>query len=136
MKHYRSNPSTQAHAAALRKNPTEIEAALWRILRMKQLSSIRFRRQQAIGPYIVDFCAPRQKLVIEVDGSQHLEQEIYDSERTAFLESKGYSVLRFWNDEVLRSQDGVVCAILAAIEKMPPPASPISEERNGGDQEP
>ena len=74
------------------------------------MGQVHFRNQHAVGNYAVDFsrkgtpCAPRKKLIIELDGSQHLEQEEYDKERTAFLESKGYRVLRFWNnlDAVLK----------------------------------
>jgi very-short-patch-repair endonuclease len=71
----------------------------------------------AIGNYIVDFCAPRKKLVIELDGSQHLEQVEYDVERTAFLESKGYKVLRFWNNEVMNNIDLVLKVIWDALDK-------------------
>jgi very-short-patch-repair endonuclease len=65
----------------------------------------------------VDFCAPRKKLVIELDGSQHLEQEEYDTERTAVLESKGYRVLRFWNYDVMNNMDGVLKVILGALNE-------------------
>jgi very-short-patch-repair endonuclease len=78
---------------------------------------IDFRRQHAIGPFITDFCAPRQKLIIEVDGSQHLEQLEYDAERTTFLESKGYRVLRFWNSTVMNKIDNVMGAILEELER-------------------
>jgi very-short-patch-repair endonuclease len=64
---------------------------------------------------VVDFCAARQKLIIELDGSQHLEQEAYDAERTAFLGTHGYQVLRFWNNEVLNDLDGVVQVILESL---------------------
>jgi len=65
---------------------------------------------------IVDFCAPRKKLIIELDGSQHLEQEEYDKERSAFLESKGYRILRFWNNEVINNLEAVILAISHALE--------------------
>jgi very-short-patch-repair endonuclease len=65
----------------------------------------------AIGNYIVDFCAPRKKLIIELDGSQHLEQSEYDSERTKYFESKGYRVLRFWNNDVTNHLDDVLKVI-------------------------
>jgi len=73
----------------LRRNQTEAEAKLWSRLRAHQVNGVQFRRQHAIGNYIVDFCAPRRKLIIEVDGSQHLDQSKYDAERTKYLESKG-----------------------------------------------
>lgn len=67
---------------------------------------------------MVDFCAPRCKLIIELDGSQHLEQEEYDAQRTEFLESRGYKVLRFWNNDVLKNIDDVIREIQHAIEDM------------------
>jgi len=78
---------------------------------------VRFRRQHAIGNYIVDFCAPRKKLIIELDGSQHLEQQEYDQERTRYLESHGYQVIRFWNNEVMKDVEGVLLAILQKLEE-------------------
>jgi very-short-patch-repair endonuclease len=105
-------------AGELRKEPTLVEAKLWAYLRTLRERGIHFRRQHAIGPYIVDFCAPRRHLVIEVDGSQHLRQQAYDARRTAFLESKSYRVLRIWNNQVLKDIDGVVRAIDQALEKV------------------
>jgi very-short-patch-repair endonuclease len=107
----RSNPKTMNRAGELRRNLTPAEQRLWAILRNQQIDGVRFRRQHAIGNFIVDFCAPRQKLVIELDGSQHLEQEEYDTERTAFLQSQGYRVLRFWNMDVMKDLRGVITAI-------------------------
>lgn len=77
---------------------------------------VRFRRQHAIGMYITDFCAPRRKLIIELDGSQHLEQEEYDKERTNFLESQGYKVIRFWNKDVMNDIEGVIMSIENELE--------------------
>ncbi len=102
-------------AGELRKRQTEAEAKLWSRLRAHRFEDIHFRRQHAIGNYIVDFCAPRKKLIIEVDGSQHLEQVKYDFERTRYLESKGYRVLRFWNHEVLKNIDTVMNVIQVEI---------------------
>ena len=99
----------------LRNNRTEAEDKLWRVLRTHQLCDIHFRRQHAIGPFIVDFCAAAE-ISDRIDGGQHLDQQEYDLERTAFLEAKGYRVLRFWNDEVLKNLDGVAQAILEAWE--------------------
>jgi len=80
------------------------------------MKSAHFRNQNAIGNYVVDFCAPRRKLIIKLDGSQHLDQEMYDLERTAFLESKGYRVLRFWNHQVMNDIEGVLSVIYLALE--------------------
>ena len=113
--HKRTTPKVFKQAKQLRRNQTEAEAKLWSHLRNHQLKDIGFRRQHAIGPYIVDFCAPRKKLIIELDGGQHLEQEEYDRERTSFLASKGYQVLRFWNNEVMKDIDGVLRAIDLAL---------------------
>ena len=75
------------------------------------MADVHFRNQHAIGNYIVDFCSPRKKLIVELDGSQHLEQEKYDTERTEFLKSKGYKVLRFWNNHVMNDIDSVLNVI-------------------------
>lgn len=106
---------TYLRSHRMRRNPTEAETKLWRALRMHQLGGVHFRRQHSIGPYIVDFCAPRRKLIIELDGGQHLEREEYDQRRTAYLEEKGYRVLRFWNNYVMNDLDSVVQAILDAL---------------------
>jgi very-short-patch-repair endonuclease len=86
-------------ARKLRKEPTPAEVKLWAHIRNNQLG-INFRRQHAIGNYIPDFVCIKKKLVIELDGSQHLEQEEYDKERTKYLESQGYKVIRFWSEEL------------------------------------
>ena len=114
--HRRPQPKVFYHARESRDNPTEAEHRLWQYLRAHRLSGIHFRRQHAIGPYIVDFCAPRLRLVIELDGSQHLDQGRYDARRTAYLESRGYRVLRFWNDAVLQDIDTVMKVLLEAVE--------------------
>ncbi|MHB8136381.1 MAG: endonuclease domain-containing protein [Anaerolineaceae bacterium] len=106
---------TRANARQLRRDQTLAETKLWLALRSHQLENIHFRRQHPIGNYIVDFCAPQAKLIIELDGSQHLEQQEYDAERTEFLESKGYRVLRFWNRDVLNNLDGTIIVILDAL---------------------
>jgi very-short-patch-repair endonuclease len=102
-------------AGELPRELTPAERKLWSHLRSNQLG-IDFRRQHAIGPYITDFCCIKKKLIIELDGGQHLEQEAYDNERTTFLSSKGYRVLRFWNNDVLNDLDGVMHVILEALE--------------------
>jgi len=107
----RSNPKTMHRAGELRREPTPAEQKLWAYLRGKKLNGVSFRRQHAIGNYIVDFCAIKQRLIVELDGSQHLEQEEYDLERTAFLESQDYKVIRFWNHDVMNDIDGVLRVI-------------------------
>lgn len=115
MPKYRSNPQTMHIAGQLRKNPTPAERKLWAALRNDQLG-VNFRRQHAIGTYIPDFVCIKKKLIIELDGSQHLEQAEYDAERTKFLESQGYKVIRFWNNAVMNDINGVISAIQFALE--------------------
>jgi very-short-patch-repair endonuclease len=112
----RSNPNTRTHAIELRKELTPAEGKLWPRIRNDQLG-VNFRRQHAIGNYIPDFCSPKAKLIIELDGSQHLEQEEYDKERTKYLEAQGYKVIRFWNNDVMNNIEGVILAIMYALEK-------------------
>jgi very-short-patch-repair endonuclease len=111
----RSNPKTRTHAIELRKEPTPAERKLWAIIRNDQLG-VNFRRQHAIGKYIPDFVCIEKKLIIELDGSQHLEQEAYDEERTKYLNSLGYKVIRFWNKDVMKNMDGVILAIMQTME--------------------
>ena len=87
---------------------TDAERVLWQHLRNRQINGVKFRRQVPIGKYIVDFQSVECKLIIEVDGGQHSEQLEYDRQRTHFLESQGYKVVRYWNHEVLGNLDGVL----------------------------
>jgi very-short-patch-repair endonuclease len=96
-----------AKARALRSNPTEAEKRLWQRLRYEQVDGFKFRRQAPIGGYIVDFVCFHARLVIELDGGQHADQIERDSERTGWLENEGFSVLRFWNNEVFDNIEGV-----------------------------
>jgi len=116
---------SKERARTLRKNMTEAERKLWGRLRGQQLG-IRFRRQAVLGRYIVDFLCLDPKIIIEVDGSQHAEDIHYDERRTKWLESLGYRVLRYWNNEVLQELDAVLDAIWKACFKFPHPASPPS----------
>lgn len=111
MKHKRTTPKIFKRAKELRRDMTPTEIKLHARLRAHRMADTHFRPQHAIGNYIVDFCAPRKKLIIELDGSQHLEQENYDEERTEFLTSKGYKVLRFWNNDVTNNMDSVLNVI-------------------------
>lgn len=115
--HKRTTPKVFAHAKELRREMTPVEVKLWARLRAHRMSGVHFRSQHAIGNYVVDFCAPRKKLVIEVDGSQHLEQGEYDAERTAFLKSRGYTVLRFWNNDVVNNMDAVLEVIWNSLHE-------------------
>ena len=99
-------------ARSLRKNQTDAEAKIWRLVRAKQITGLKFRRQHPIQPFIVDFICPEKKLIIELDGGQHADAIEYDEKRTLFLESKGYTVIRLWNNEVLNNIEGVYEVIL------------------------
>ena len=113
----RSNSKTMHRAGELRKEPTPAERKLWAYLRGDKLNGVNFRRQHAIGNFIVDFVSIKKKLVIELDGSQHLEQAEYDVERTRYLESQGYKVIRFWNNDVDHEIEGVIRAIAFALDE-------------------
>ena len=102
-------------ARKLRKNPTEAELKLWKHLRLRQLGGYKFRRQHSLGPYIVDFACLEKKLIVEVDGGQHTEKVDYETERIAWLESQGFRVLRFWNNEVLKEIEVVKEAIAEVL---------------------
>lgn len=107
---------TTARARELRKNPTQAESVLWKHLRYRQLDGHKFRRQVPIGPYIADFMSLENRLIIEVDGGHHPDRAAYDSERTTWLQSQGFCVLRFWNNQVLQDIESVKEAILKALE--------------------
>ena len=102
------NKITQ-NARKLRKNMTPQENKLWQILRNRTMNNYRFRRQYAIGNYIVEFICREKKLIIELDGGQHNQDKniIQDNERTRFLENEGYKVIRFWNNDVDNNINGV-----------------------------
>ena len=113
---HRSTSQVKHNAIELRKASTPAEQKLWSRIRNDQLS-VTFRRQHAIGMYIPDFCSPKAKLIIELDGSQHLEQQEYDEERTKYLESQGYRMLRFWNHDVMNNIEAVLLVIMQALEE-------------------
>lgn len=103
------------YARNMRKSPTEAEKILWSHLRNKQFG-VRFRRQHPMGKqYIADFICLERKLIIELDGGQHMENVLYDKERTRFLNNEGYTVLRFWNSEVIANMTSVLDAVHRAI---------------------
>jgi very-short-patch-repair endonuclease len=101
----------------MRSAMTEAELKLWNELRAHRLMGLAFRRQMPVGGYIADFACPEHKLIVEVDGSQHAENETYDLARTAYLEGQGWQVVRFWNDDVLHDIDNVCMHILRLIAR-------------------
>ena len=114
-------------AKKLRKNMTDAERLLWQHLRNRQLGEYKFRRQRPVGPYIVDFVCLEKKLVIEVDGGQHAGQAELDAKRSDYLKEKGYRVLRFWNNEVLKETESVLTMILSSLDEgmLPPHPGPL-----------
>ena len=111
-------------ARSLRAAATEAERGLWQRLRNRQLKGAKFRRQHQIGPYIADFFCPEARLVIELDGGQHARQaeREADRRRTQYLEGQGYTVLRFWNHEVLNNIDGLLARIVEYLQGPSPGA--------------
>ena len=102
-------------ARQLRRQMTDAEASLWHHLRNRTLMGCKFRRQHPIGPYIVDFACIERKLVVELDGGQHVDN-LDDSARTRWIQANGYRVLRFWNNDALRQQQVVLAVILEVLE--------------------
>ena len=109
---------TRVRARELRRNPTDAERLLWKKLRYWQVDGCKFRRQQPLGRYIVDFVCLQKRLIVEVDGGQHAEQANYDAERDGWLVDQGFVVLRFWND-VLNNMDGVLETIIGRLQSTP-----------------
>ena len=108
------NARTQ-FARTLRRNETDAEKVLWREIRNRNLNGFKFVRQYPIGPYIADFACREKALVVELDGAQHAES-MRDTERTRYISNAGFSVIRFWNDDVLRERDDVLETIVAILE--------------------
>lgn len=107
-------------ARSLRQIATDAERRLWAHLRDRRLANFKFRRQQPIGRYIVDFVCFEAQIVVEADGSQHQAQGAYDSMRTEYLASRGYRVLRFWNNDML-ARTGIVLDVIHQALMTPHP---------------
>ena len=120
-----SMEKSMIRARQLRKKMTDAERVLWRELRSRLLADCKFRRQQPLGRYIVDFVCLDKRLVMELDGGQHAEfdQATYDAERTVWLERNGFRVLRFWDQEVLTNVVAVLEAIVQAINLTSSPST-------------
>jgi len=103
-----NHAATKSRRIALRQNQTLTEFILWKHLRNKQLNRKKFYRQYSIGSFIVDFYNHEHKLVIELDGSQHADNQYYDAKRTLFLKKQGITVIRIWNNEVVKNLSGVL----------------------------
>ncbi len=123
---------SNGRARELRASSTDAERSLWLKLRDRRIVGAKFRRQVPFPPYTVDFCCFEAKLIVEVDGSQHAERVKQDSIRTRRLEGDGFTVIRFWNNDVLKNIDGVLEAILTELNRrgapfMAPPPRPRTE---------
>ncbi|SFJ71582.1 endonuclease domain-containing protein [Bradyrhizobium sp. cf659] len=101
-------------AKNMRREPTDAEAAMWRLLRERRLSTYKFRRQVPFKNYILDFVCFEKRLVIEIDGSQHAESQ-RDAARDAALSAEGFSIARYWNNDVLQQPASVLEDILAKL---------------------
>ncbi len=110
---------TQA-AKGLRKNSTDAERLLWHRLKGRQLDGLKFRRQEQLGRFIADFVCYEKRLIVEADGSQHALEREKDEERTDWLNSQGFTVLRFWNHEILTNIEGVLESIRMRCLEAPP----------------
>jgi len=109
-----------APARSLRQNMTGAEWRLWQILRSHQMKGHQFHRQVPIGRYIADFVCHEARLIVEIDGGQHDRSSSQEAERNEFLQSEGYRILRFWNNEVLANLDGVHQAIVGELRGITP----------------
>jgi very-short-patch-repair endonuclease len=116
-----ASTAAKRNAKTLRVGMTDAERRLWSRLRLEQLG-VKFRRQHPIGTYVLDFACLDPKVAIEVDGSQHLEQQPYDQRRSTWLMNQGFAVLRFWANEVISETDAVVLRIIAQLDLGVPPA--------------
>lgn len=112
-------------ARELCKNQTDAEKKIWRYLRSKQMNSLKFRRQQPFGNYIVDFVCFDIRLIIELDGSQHIEEKEKDEERDQWLKTQGFTVLRFWNNDVMKNTAGVLNVVNDYCCNYPPLTPPV-----------
>jgi very-short-patch-repair endonuclease len=128
----KKEPSEGAYRRAriLRREMTEAEKRLWQMLRLRQTGGSRFRRQVPIGRFIADFVCHAARLIVEIDGSQHDLPSEQEASRTRFLESEGYRVLRFWNNEVLDNPEGVLSVISGNLRSVTP-AQTLPHQRGG-----
>jgi very-short-patch-repair endonuclease len=117
----RLRPILKTRARQLRNGAPDAEQRLWFALRNRQVDGAKFRRQYVIGRYIADFACTERKLIIELDGGQHTQKVRYDDKRTEFLESRGFRVLRFWDNDVLSDTDAVLESIRLALISRPSP---------------
>ena len=131
---WKISEKSRTRARSLRRNLTDAERLVWYGVRAHRLNGARFRRQAPIGPFIVDFVSHAAKLIVEIDGGQHFEdeQEKRDARRTHFFERKGYRVLRFSNLDVMSNRSGVLESIAEAAQAAGAPSLPSPASGGGG----
>eukprot|EP01136_Pigoraptor_vietnamica_P003769 Opistho-1_new@33414 len=120
------------HAARLRRDRTGAEDRFWQAVRNRQLDGFKFRFQHSLGPFVADFACLEAMLIVELDGGQH--SEVRDVRRTAYLEAKGFRVLRFWNHDVLENLEGVLTVVgdaLAQVRSRRPSPNPLPQAGEG-----
>ncbi|GAB1232983.1 endonuclease domain-containing protein [Ferrigenium sp. UT5] len=117
-------------ARHLRSHMTESEKKLWRQLRAHRLNGEKFRRQQPIGPYVVDFVHFGARLIVEADGGQH-NGAPHDEQRDNWLRKQGFTVMRFWNNEIMGNLDGVLATVMNAVTNPPSPPTPLPQGERG-----
>lgn len=122
--------SILAKASGLRRNSKAAELRLWSCLRGHRLQGLKFKRQMPIGRYIVDFVCIQHQLIIELDGGHHMLNKQYHEQRTLFLNTRGYRVCRFWNDDVLLKTEAVLEDIMRCLF-LPPSPQPSPGGRGG-----
>ncbi|HJX69271.1 MAG TPA: endonuclease domain-containing protein [Dehalococcoidia bacterium] len=120
-KHLYNNPSRKPNRRRLRKDATDAERKLWSILRNRQMAGLKFLRQYSIGPYILDFYCPEQRLAIEVDGGQHADThgQQCDTRRDSYLSDLNIHVIRFWNNDVLQNIEAIAQKIGEQVSRRP-----------------
>lgn len=118
-------------AKKLRKRSTDTENLLWNLLKAKQFQGLKWRRQEPIENYVVDFVCYEKRIIIECDGSQHLDQFHEDQKRDQYLTSQGFKVLRFWNSEIFENTEGVLESIWETCCKLTPPSNSLPQGEGG-----
>ncbi|GAA5165983.1 endonuclease domain-containing protein [Viridibacterium curvum] len=123
-------PQQIDRAKTLRRDQTPAEQQLWYHLRAHRFAGLKFKRQKPVGPFIVDFACVEKMLVIEIDGGQHQDAAAYDAARDRWLAKEGFTVLRFWNNEVMNQLEDVLEKIRLTVEQ-PSPPTPLPQAGEG-----
>ena len=125
------NTVLQRRARALRNRATDAERYLWQYLRGRQLAGHRFRRQVPIAGFIADFACLEAKVIVELDGGQHVQNVGYDEQRDRLIEAQGFRILRFWDNQVFQETQAVLEQIMRALEAISPHPNLPPQAREG-----